>query len=821
MGTVFLSHSSKDKSIYIRHLAEKLINHLGKHRVVYDERTFEKGMKSIEEIDKGLMKSELFVIFLSRSSLEDSDWVKYELNTAYEMLKDGDIKRIYPIIIDEEITYKHPNIPQWMKDDYNVQYVGRPSKAFSLIKQRLIEISWELYPKLKEKRNIFVGRNDLTQTFEERKYSFEPLTCIIASGIEKIGRKSFIEYCAKKTKIITDVYEPPIISIDSHQTIEDFIYSLYGLGFSKEMDITNLMSTFLEEKIELAIELIKDIKENDEIIFIRDDGGLIMFDGKFKKWFSEILDRLSNAESVIFMIAPNFRLNHRELLKHPGVFHTHVEELSAAERSGLFQQYLAFNDIKLTREQTSNFIYLLKGYPEQVFFAVDMIKNEGVNHAWKNSADIIEFNSEKTTLLLKKFENDEKILDFLFLLAQFDTVSFSLVLETVPENEKDYYEDLLSRLLISGLCEYEGSDKEYVRLISPISDFLQRSERKLNPQFQTNLDIALKKVLEESDFNEKEIPDFLYAIKTQFQKGAKIDTKYLIPSHFLKIMIDLYEKKRNYPDVIRFAYKALENEEFIDTQLVHEIRYFLCLALAKQKKPKFFEEIQNINGADHNFLFGFYYRQIGNNEKALEQLKKSLEIRPNFNRARRELVQVHINLEEYEKAKNLAQEYFENDKTNPYFIQAYFTAILKSDKSRLELDKLEELIQYLEKIKTDKASEMVYRCKAQIAAFYKNDRDLAFQYIEAAIHIIPNLIYAKLIKLDICLEFNELTLMRDVLNEINQYHKKRYDISVLTKYELLYLLKSKGKEKAKGYLCNLQGEIGTKKYQKLSNMLEV
>ncbi|WP_329767377.1 toll/interleukin-1 receptor domain-containing protein [Bacillus nitratireducens] len=281
MGTVFLSHSSKDKSIYIRHLAEKLINHLGKHRVVYDERTFEKGMKSIEEIDKGLMKSELFVIFLSRSSLEDSDWVKYELNTAYEMLKDGDIKRIYPIIIDEEITYKHPNIPQWMKDDYNVQYVGRPSKAFSLIKQRLIEISWDLYPKLKEKRNIFVGRNNLTQTFEERKYSFEPLTCIIASGIEKIGRKSFIEYCAKKTKIITDVYEPPIISIDSHQTIEDFIYSLYGLGFSKEMDITNLMSTLLEEKIELAIELIKDIKENDEIIFIRDDGGLIMFDGKF------------------------------------------------------------------------------------------------------------------------------------------------------------------------------------------------------------------------------------------------------------------------------------------------------------------------------------------------------------------------------------------------------------------------------------------------------------------------------------------------------------------------------------------------------------
>ena len=50
-------------------------------------------------------------------------------------------------------------------------------------------------------------------------------------------------------------------------------------------------------------------------------------------------------------------------------------------------------------------------------------------------------------------------------------------------------------------------------------------------------------------------------------------------------------------------------------------------------------EVQNISGADHDFLLGFYYRMTGNYERALEKFELALEKRKNFSKAKREKVQ--------------------------------------------------------------------------------------------------------------------------------------------------------------------------------------
>lgn len=60
----FLSHSSADKSSYLRHV----INNLDRESYVYDEITFEAGMEPSEEIVKGLESSSLFVLFLSNTA---------------------------------------------------------------------------------------------------------------------------------------------------------------------------------------------------------------------------------------------------------------------------------------------------------------------------------------------------------------------------------------------------------------------------------------------------------------------------------------------------------------------------------------------------------------------------------------------------------------------------------------------------------------------------------------------------------------------------------------------------------------------------------
>ena len=78
---IFISHSSKDKDNYCDEVVNKLIEKLGKNSIVYDALTFEAGEISIDEINRTLAFTDLYVILLSQPAIE-SDWVKYELNEA-------------------------------------------------------------------------------------------------------------------------------------------------------------------------------------------------------------------------------------------------------------------------------------------------------------------------------------------------------------------------------------------------------------------------------------------------------------------------------------------------------------------------------------------------------------------------------------------------------------------------------------------------------------------------------------------------------------------------------------------------------------------
>lgn len=132
MGKIFLSHSSKDKE-YVGYIA----NLLGKDHCTYDEMCFEYGMKNIDEIFKEIDKTSIFVFFISDNSLK-SDWVKDELDLAEEKLKDSSHKlsQIFPIIIDNTITYADSRIPDYLKKgigSYNIRPISTPQVAYKKI----------------------------------------------------------------------------------------------------------------------------------------------------------------------------------------------------------------------------------------------------------------------------------------------------------------------------------------------------------------------------------------------------------------------------------------------------------------------------------------------------------------------------------------------------------------------------------------------------------------------------------------------------------------------------------------------------------------
>ncbi|MCM3634261.1 toll/interleukin-1 receptor domain-containing protein [Paenibacillus camelliae] len=823
MPRVFLSHSSQDKESYVRYVAEKLIKEFGIHSVVYDEVTFEEGMKSIEEIELGLESTDVFVIFLSNHAL-NSRWVKLELTKAYELLSNKFISRIYPIIIDQGVTYQDVRIPEWMRNEYNIKYISRPSKSFNMIKQRLIEISWNLHPRIKEKDRIFVGRNDLITVFEERFYDYskEKPLCFIASGIESIGRNSVLKHCFIKANVFTkESYQPNVISLNAHQSIEDFIYLLYGLGYSESVNIENLLITTLEEKVEIALKLVSDIQSFDEKVFIRDNGCIVAFDGTLTKWFLDIINGIKNTDRVIFGIISSFVVRFKEVLHNERIFSIEVSELQKKERDGLLNRYLNFEDISLSMDDFKYFSNLQKGYPEQVYYTVSLLKREGVNNAKRSADEIINYSNDKVSKLISKYEDDSKCMEFLYFLSLFDAISYSFIFNIIGSD--DYYEDKLREFSIMSICSFIGTNKEYIKLNDAIKDYVLRSGYSLNKEFEERLMKNLDEFLGNYSFEDFEIPDFLFTIKESIKRNKSIDTKYLIPSHFLKTMTELYDIHKNYGDVIRLADKALENIEFMDEKIVFEIRYFLCLSLARLRNKRFLEEVQNINGAEHNFLLGYYYRLVNNNERALEELQRSLGVRQNFSRAKRELVQVYIQLEEYEKAKQLAKEHYENDKTNPYHIQAYFTCIIKSDRHYSNKVIVEELLENLVKVKSTVAKEMLLRCQALFKAYYNNDRITALFLIEKAISEYPNLTYAIYNKFEICERFNMVDEMGEIVRHLEDEKKIKkgdYNFPMYVKSKTIFISMKYSSNEAMKFLESNKKYLSDSVFAKLIRRLE-
>lgn len=232
MEKVFLSHSSADKS-YVEYIA----NQFGKNQCVYDKMCFESGMKNLDEIFKGVDDSSIFVVFISDAAL-NSKWVKQELSIAEERLNHDQSKlsQIFPIIIDESITHKDSRIPEFMRvgfGSYNLRVIKRREIAYRKIRAQLTRRLLQKSLLFQNKYDIFYGRDKEIAQFKSSFDSGDNIKCIVASGIEGVGRKTYIIAALKNAKIIERYYDPVIISLSDLDGIDDLIVKLYEVGFGQ------------------------------------------------------------------------------------------------------------------------------------------------------------------------------------------------------------------------------------------------------------------------------------------------------------------------------------------------------------------------------------------------------------------------------------------------------------------------------------------------------------------------------------------------------------------------------------------------------------
>lgn len=757
----FLSHSSVDKQRYVRLVAEKIRR---ENRVI-DEEAFEEGMVTAEEIIRFLDASSLFVFFISNHSL-DSPWVRLELDRAKELLDDKTISRVYPIIIDSEINHTDERIPLWMREKLNIQFLSSPSVAARKINARLMELAWSSHPRLKERRDIFVGRNDQIKLIEERLDDFQRSmpTVLIASGLPSIGRRSLMTHSLRKANLVADSYDFSVVSLSPMDSIEDFIIKCCDLGIVEVSNLKEILDGDLQEKIEIAKNVALQIVNANERILIEDRGVIIQNDGEIADWFVEVIAHVCSKDYLTFLIVSQFRAKPSLQRENPAFFNIHLYELEEPERNGLLKRYSTFQSLDLSREEFLFFSQLLTGYPEQVLFTIDLIKDVGVYSAKKSSHSIQQFGSDKAKIILDAFTDDTDILEFIYLLSKFEFISYDVLFDIVDENQ---YLPILERLFSHSICEKVGSTSDYVRVNEVIRDYVSRNRFGKSSPFDGAIKKHVLKFNLASLNDNHDISDYIFSGQEGLMHGGDTPDNLLIPSIFLKAIKKIYDEKRDYNDALILANRLLKKENSIHQSALNQVRFIKCQCLARTRNGEFFEEVRKIKEPERTFLHGFNYRLGGKFDDASKCYNRLLSSGRRDPRVLGELTLVYMQSDEHALAYQLAYESYKNRPGNILNANNYFTCLILREKTEENKKELEGIISNMELDSSPKAKEIRGSARARFIAYYEELEAESFSLIESVINEFPDVNYPVLTKAELATHFMNTRKLREAIDLID------------------------------------------------------
>lgn len=368
MKKAFLCHASKDNE-YVRIVCK----HLGRAKVIFDDYSFAPGQDFRSEILRGLEKSSLFVYFVSKNSL-DSVWCKFELDEAQKKKINGNLESQIAVIIDRDIAYN--DLPKWMQT-FKTVIQTRPSQASRDIQALLLSI---LPPEL---GRPFVGRQEYQQQLGETLSTTSNIIprIIVLSGLEGIGRRTYIERAAKD---LLGLNLGPYFFIDETHQLDDLYLSLLNetsdLGTRAELaDEIKAFSKLLESDKRARIVNFMQILCNDNCLpCLIDRGGMLEDNGKYKEEYSELIKLFIEKEEINYLViihkrSPKFV----DIEFNDFLFYQKIGPLKDHEARLLLNQLLRKAGVKINPNAIEEITSYLDGYPPAAYFSASFAKIYG------------------------------------------------------------------------------------------------------------------------------------------------------------------------------------------------------------------------------------------------------------------------------------------------------------------------------------------------------------------------------------------------------------------------------------------------------------
>lgn len=291
--------------------------------------------------------------------------------------------------------------------------------------------------------------------------------------------------------------------------------------------------------------------------------------------------------------------------------------------------------------------------------------------------------------MIDHFFTDEENKIVLIVLSKMDFVSYD-ILKCFFEDDIENVMKIIDEMMYYGIVTIFGPNEEFFRLDHYFSDYIKRCKLRLSPDEEALFnDILEKKISSTPDITE-DASVYLYEKKQIIIKGRGRANDFLIPSVVVSAVMDLYNQQK-FKLVITVCYMVLNDVHNYYPDQERELRYWLCLSLARTTDKRFFDEIKlcNKNDADYYFLRGFYCRNNEEYYEAEQFYDKALWKSPSMQRAKREMVTALLAQDKYEDALEMARENYESSPENSYQIHGYFRCLVR--KSTLSVEDKETL----------------------------------------------------------------------------------------------------------------------------------
>lgn len=690
MIKAFLSHNGAQKK-----LVEEVAQKVGLDFVYMDEYSFQAGNELTKEIKGAISASKVFVLFLSHEA-QASPWVNLEVREIALPILNHKIAFL-PIVVDD--NFSHTDLqPDWLwMKEYLLKTFGSPNFIAHIIKEKINEYEINDGNQRFGRLYTFVGRDDEMKDIHQHYNSSveNRRRAILVSGLPHVGRKRLLkEVLVQKIEPnLPKTYELLPMNLASTDGIDAFYTQLNDLLHpSNVLDVASAGQDVLLQK---TIELLQEIDLYSRKILIDDDKCIVKSNGYIVRWFIEIIKSPALMNKTYFYIASRFAPEIHATDELARYIQCHqIGTLSPSAMKNLFVEYSRNRGVpseNITKEMLDN-LQQLSGYPEQVLFFVDELKDRGPYQAinlLKRSLPSL-YQADYADII-SEVEQDSGAFQMLILLSKFEFVSTDILAQIMD----DFWDsDNLNKL--SCLCVYEvfGAWKQYIRLNPGLATYIRkRSDTlKLLPQYAKKMAHLTRSFLNEINSEALDLSAQLFAVKETIKANpSNVDAKYLLPSYALKVIIEEYQQEQ-YENVISLANRILyASSPTFFSDIVMPVRHWLCLAYCHEHDERFFEEVSyfDTNKHTYHYLKGFYYRLGAQYPRAQKELQIAVgdyltNPRPAVAKSAHELVLAYTLDGKYAEAIDLARQNYYIERTNPYHIEAYFRCLVHTSNASKE-----------------------------------------------------------------------------------------------------------------------------------------